>query len=227
MSNHITIMDETSKNPVSLIGRMTGLCYGSNTSDDAKNYKRGLQCLKDGHYRCLEYPQVYMQISGISARTARQLYTHIGGAPTRLQASTRYIKYQDFDYVVPPKIAANEDAKQMYDSCMKAIAEATAYMQNECGIPQEDANMVLPLGMTTTVSCRFNSRTLMTMAEQRLCTRAYWEFRQLMKDIIEALSEYSDEWKTICDLFFKCKCDKAGYCLEHKSCGKYPKKVID
>ena len=170
---------------------------------------------------------MWFVLEGYSAKVIREFYTHNGGAPTRLQASTRYIKYQDYEYVVPPKKATNKDAKQMYDSCMKAIAEATSYMQNECGIPQEDANMVLPLGMATTISYRFNSRTLMTMAEQRLCTRAYWEFRQLMKDIIEALSEYSDEWKTICDLFFKCKCDKAGYCLEHKSCGKYPKKVID
>lgn len=87
--------------------------------------------------------------------------------------------------------------------------------------------MLLPLGMTTTVSCRFNARTLMAMAEQRLCARAYHEYRQLMRELIQALSGYSPEWKTICDMFFKCKCDKAGYCLESKSCGRWPKKDVD
>lgn len=223
----VTINFNTVQKPVTLIGEMAGPCYGTDTIDAEKNYKRGLSCLKDGHFRTMEFGEAWFTLEGYSAKVIRELYTCIGGAPTRLQASTRYIKYQGFDYVTPPKIAANPKAKEKYDSCMSAIAEATTYMQQECGIPQEDANMVLPLGMTTTVSCRFNARTLMSMAEQRLCMRAYWEFRQLMRDIITALSEYSDEWKTICDMFYLCKCDKVGYCLEHKSCGKYPKKVID
>ena len=159
----VTINSNTVKNPITLIGEMAGPCYGTDTSNVEKNYKRGLSCIKDGHFRTLEFGEVWFVLEGYSAKVIREFYTHNGGAPTRLQASTRYIKYQDFDYVVPPKIAANKDAKQMYDSCMKAIAEATTYMQKECGIPQEDANMVLPLGMATTVSCRFNSRTLMRL----------------------------------------------------------------
>lgn len=78
------------------------------------------------------------------------------------------------------------------------------------GIPIEDISNLLPLGMTTTVSIRMNARTLMNMSEQRLCSRAYWEYRELMKDIIVALGEYSEEWKTIAKEFFKCKCDKCG-----------------
>lgn len=224
----VTINSNTVKNPITLIGEMAGPCYGTDTSDSKKNYKRGLSCLKDGHFRTMEFGEVWFTLEGYSAKVMREFYTHCGGSPTRLQASTRYIKYKNgFDYVTPPKIAASIEGKKLYDACMKVIAETTTYLQTECGIPQEDANMVLPLGMTTTVSCRFNARTLMTMAEQRLCMRAYWEFRQLMRDIITALSEYSDEWKTICDMFYKAKCEKVGYCLEHKSCGKYPKKVID
>ena len=223
----VTINSNTVKKPISLIGEMAGPCYGTDTSDKEKNYKRGLSCLKDGHFRTLEFAEAWLTLDGYSAKVIRELYTHIGGSPTRLQASTRYIKYQDFDYVVPPKIKANEDAYAMYKACMNAIMEATTYMQKECGIPQEDSNMVLPLGMETTVCAKYNARTLMAMSEQRLCARAYWEFRELMQDIINALSDYSEEWKTICNMFFKCKCDKSGYCLEHKTCGKHPKKAVD
>ncbi len=219
----VKINENTVKNPITLIGEMAGPCYGTDTSDAEKNFKRGLRCLKDGHFRTMEFAEAWFVLEGYSAKVIREVYTHIGGAPTRLQASTRYIKYQNFDYVTPPKIAANREAAAAYIKVMKSIADTTRYLQLACGIPQEDANMVLPLGMTTAVSCRFNARTLMAMAEQRLCSRAYWEYRQLMKDIIAALSDYSPEWKTICDEFFKCKCDKAGYCMEHKTCGRYPK----
>ena len=92
------------------------------------------------------------------------------------------------------------------------------------GIPKEDAANLLPLGMSTTVAIRMNARTLMTMAEQRLCNRAYVEYRQLMRDIINALKEYSEEWQILCSKIMKCKCDKVGWCEEEFSCGKYPKK---
>lgn len=54
----------------------------------------------------LEFPQIYLEISGYSARVIRELYTHISGAPTRLQASTRYIDYtnEGFDCIIPKSI---------------------------------------------------------------------------------------------------------------------------
>ena len=58
----------------------------------------------------------------------------------------------------------------------------------------------------------------------RECTRAYWEFRNIMKDIKAALSEYSEEWKYIIDTQFKVKCDIVDYCLETECCGRHEKK---
>ena len=219
----VIINENTVKNPITLIGELAGPCYGSDTNDPEKNYKRGMRCLKDGHFRVLEYAEAWFVLDGYSAKVIREFYTHIGGAPTRTQASTRYIKYKNFNYITPPSISRNEKALNIYNQCMNNIAEATRMLQDECDIKAEDANMLLPLGMTTTVSCRFNARTLMSMAEQRLCARAYWEFREMMKDILNALREYSNEWATIVDTFCLCKCEKAGFCLEHDSCGKYPK----
>ena len=45
-----------------------------------------------------------------------------------------------------------------------------------------------------------------------------------MKDYLNALREYSDEWKTLIDLTCKPKCEKLGYCTESKSCGRKQKK---
>lgn len=219
------IIDEaTPKNPIALAGKMVGPCYGSDTSDDEKNYKRGKNCILDNHGRVFEYMTVWFTLDGYSAKTMREFYTHIGGAPTRTQASTRYISYKGFDYIIPPSIQRNDKAFKKYIDCMENIAQTTKELQEECGIKAEDANMVLPLGMTTVVSCHFNVRTLIEMSHQRLCNRAYWEFRELMKDIMDALSNYSEEWKYLVDTFFKPKCDVYGYCTEKFGCGKYPKR---
>lgn len=219
------IIDEaTPKNPITLAGKMVGPCYGSDTSDDGKNYKRGKNCILDNHGRVFEYMTVWFTLDGYSAKTMREFYTHIGGAPTRTQASTRYISYKGFDYIIPPSIQCNDKALKKYIDCMENIAQTTKELQEECVIKAEDANMVLPLGMTTVVSCHFNVRTLIEMSHQRLCNRAYWEFRELMKDIMDALSNYSEEWKYLVDTFFKPKCDVYGYCTEKFGCGKYPKR---
>ena len=220
----VTILPETTENPFQVMGAMSGICYGSDIADAQKNYKRGKRCVEDGHGRVLEYPQVYMRLDGYSARVIREYYTHIGSSPTRLQASTRYIDYQNFDYFTPKSIAKDVDTKQVYDDTMKSIMKSLDFLVGKCDISKEDAANLLPLGMTTTVSVRDNARSLSAMAAQRLCTRAYTEYRQLMRDIINALKDYSREWSELCDMIMLCKCDVAGYCLESKSCGKYPKK---
>lgn len=205
MERRVVIDPATPKNPITLAGRMIGVCYDSDTTDDERNYNRGIKAMRDGHGRVMEYCTVWMTIHDFSAKVMREFYTHIGGAPTRTQASTRYIPYQDFDYVVPPSVYKDEKAMQAYHMCMEVIADTTKLLREKCGVPKEDANMLLPLGMTTTVSCHFNLRTLSAMAEQRLSERAYWEFRDLMTYIMGALSAYSDEWKTLVDEFMRVK----------------------
>ncbi len=221
----IIIQSETTVDPISLIGREAGVCWGGNITDAEKNYKRGMDCLKSGHGRTWEYPQVYMIVDGYSARVIRELYTHIGGSPTRLQASTRYINYQKgFPYVVPPRIAADEQAEKIYCQAMDSILTAMQELEKR-EMPREDVGMLLPLGMETKIVDKRNLRNLVDMSGQRMCTRAYWEYRnQLMKDYLNALREYSDEWKWIVDNMFHAKCDEVGYCTENKSCGRKPKR---
>lgn len=219
----IIIQEETTKNPITLIGKEAGICYGSDVSNSEKNYKRGLMNLKSGHGRTMEFPQVFLTIEEYSARVIRELYTHIGGAPTRLQASTRYINYGDFEYIIPPSIKSNSVATEEYQYAMDTIKDVFFCLQDR-GIPKEDIANILPLGMSTTVILRTNLRNLIDMSHQRLCMRAYWEFRQLMKDIMKSLSEYSEEWDYVVKNYFKPKCELFGYCDEHNSCGRFSKR---
>ena len=105
----VIIQEFTYKYPIQMIGTEAGVCYGSDTTNVEKNYKRGIDCLENNHGRTWEFPDVYMVLDEYSARVFREWYTHIGGSPTRLQASTRYINYQKgFDYFTPPSIQNND-----------------------------------------------------------------------------------------------------------------------
>lgn len=218
----VTILPETTKTPITLIGERAGVCWGADTTNPGKNYKRGMECIDSGHGRVLEFVNVEMVLDGYSARVIREWYTHIGGMPTRLQESTRYIDYRYFDYVTPQSIKENSDAHDCYRDCMFRIEQDVEWLVKK-GIPREDAAMLLPLGMTTRVVDKRNLRNLIDMSRQRLCNRAYWEFRVMFHDIMFALKQYSAEWSMLVDTQFMPKCDVTGYCMEKNSCGRQPK----
>lgn len=218
----ITIQEEyTIKNPITMIGREAGICYGKDFNDTTSAYNRGIDCIQSMHGRTWEFPDVYMIISDYSARCIREFYTHIGGLPTRLQESTRYVDYSDFEFLIPNSIKNNEDALDLYESEMGRIGLAVSTLVDRLGIPREDAANLLPLGMMTKVVVKINARTLIDMSHQRLCKRAYWEMRNLMIEIMTALSNYSEEWKTLIDMTFEPKCTYLNRCPEKNSCGYF------
>ena len=220
----VIIFPETTRKPITLIGRRAGVCWGSDTSDDTKNYERGLSCIKQNHGRTLEFVDVQMCLKGYSARVIREWYTHIGGSPTRLQESTRYKKYDDFNLIVPKSIESNSGAYSLYMNTDKIVQSCLMNLEKEFSIPREDAAMILPLGMATTTVDKRNVRNVMDMSRQRLCSRAYWEYRELMKNYLDELSKYSEEWATLIPMIMMPKCDMLGYCPETYSCGRKPKK---
>ncbi len=202
----ILILPETTRKPITLIGRRAGICYNSDVSDDTKNYKRGLDCIKKQHGRTLEFVNIEMVLNGYSARVIREYYTHIGGLPTRLQSSTRYIDYSNFEFITPPSIAHHIEADRAYKDAIKAITD-TMYSLDKLGMPREDVAMLLPLGMSTKIVDKRNLRSLIDMAKVRMCQRAYWEYRYLMSDIRSELSKLDDEWKYLVDNFICARCD--------------------
>lgn len=221
----IKILPETTKDPITLMGKRSGVCWGANIENDEKNYERGLDCIKSGHGRVMEYVNIEMTIDGYSAKVLREYYTHIGGSPTRLQASTRYIDYskgEGFTYTTPSSIDRN-GYYLVWNELMKKIND-TIKMMIDDGIPVEDATMALPLAYSSKMVDKRNLRNLVDMSHVRMCNRAYWEYRELFRDICNALREYSDEWKWIVDNLLHAKCEEYGYCTEAKSCGRKPKR---
>lgn len=222
---------EITKEPLRAIGNAASICYDSIELEEiirnAKTKKaKGIakHCLKSGHDRVAEFADVTLLLDQYSARVIREWYTHIIGT-SRVQASTRYIKYDDlkFGYYTPNSINRNEDAKIIYDDCMSYILDSYNKLIS-LGIAQQDVANVLPLGHHTTIVCKINVRALAHMFEVRECSRAYEEFRKLMKELRRTLIEVDEDWKYLCDNYFKVKCEKMLYCNEAQCCGKFPTK---
>lgn len=226
MGKVIIQTEYTTKNPITMIGTEAGICWGADTTNQEKNYKRGLDCLENEHGRTFEFPDIYAVLDGYSARVIREWYTHIGGAPTRLQASTRYIDYEHgFPYVTPPSVKKNSAANDIYAGVMADIEDGLRAL-DELGIPREDSALCLPLGMETKMVDKRNLRNLIDMSHQRMCTRAYHEYRRLFDDYRVALSAYSDEWKYIVDNYLMPKCKYMGFCKERHTCGMMPRREV-
>lgn len=226
----ITILPETPKNPISLIGHRAGICWNSDVTDKEKNYKRGISCIESDHGRVLEFVNVDMIIEGYSARVMREYMRHVGGGLSCLQESTRYVNCEHFRYYVPSCLrTANKEFSKLdyeYIKIMNDISDSYKKLI-ELGMSKEDAANILPLGMITKLVDHKNLRNLADMSHKRMCNRAYSEFRELMNDIKHALIDYSDEWRVAIDLLFKPQCEVLGRCPEKNSCGKYNRENND
>jgi len=207
----IKVIDYT-KNPLSLMGECASYCWDSIPSSQI-----GIDCIESNHGRVLEYADVTLQISGYSARVIREIYTHISGT-SRLQASTRYIKYGEFDYIIPDSIDKNISAYETYTDVMFIIQKAYKKLE-DLGIPKEDIANILPLGMESKMVLKINARAILHMVEVRECTRAYWEFRKFIKELKSVVGDLDSEWLKIIS-YAKVKCELLGYCNEKNSCGR-------
>ena len=219
----VIIQDFTTKDPITLMGYEAGTCWGADVKDPEKNYKRGIHCLESDHGRLLEYPQIYMTISGYSARFGREFYTHIGGSPTRLQSSTRRIDYsKGFDFTIPKSISTKIEANEVFTKEIDNIKEAISKLI-ELGVPLEDATTLFPLAGNTEIVCRTDLRMMVDMAHQRKCSRAYWEYRNFFADFEMALFGYSEQWQELIGKYniFKRKCEVYKGCPEKDCCGWY------
>ncbi len=207
--------------PLQDIGVNAGICWGSPIDDKEKNKKRAIDCIKSGHSRTMEYPDLTLLVEGYSARAIRELYTHIIGT-TRLQESTRYVKTTEdtFKYFNP---SLTKEQNDVYIETMNSILNGYNKLL-ELGMSKEDAANILPLGMHTKIVWKINLRALEHFMNMRMCTRAYKEIRQLSSELKSVISSYSEEWKEIADLLFVPNCEKLGYCPESKSCGRKEKK---
>ena len=178
----VTLVQAT-PDPISTIAKIASICYDS----DPKNPLGLVKHLyRNGHHSVFEHIYFTFKIEGISRACSHQLVRHRHCSFT--QRSQRYCSEDGFESVVPPTIAERNDCGD-YEQFMETVADTYTYAQ-EAGIPNEDARYILPNACMTSLYLSCNLRELIHMANERLCLRAQWEIRELVKLMVAAVDPY-------------------------------------
>ena len=204
-------------NPIDAVEEAACNCYDSKPTGG----KIMKSCYKSGHHAVLEFADFTFHISGVSRALTHQLVRH--RLASYAQRSQRYCGENNFDYVIPPSIERNKEAKDTFVALMGYINMQYDRLQ-KAGIPNEDARYVLPNACETTIEVKMNGRTLIHFFNERLCTRAQWEIRQIAMMMKRCVEEHSEQCAEFAKLFVP-KCEAhlgTPFCTEHSTCGRHP-----
>ena len=185
-----------------------------NDVDEEKMLKLIKNVVASGHHSTIEHIQVSFAISNVSRACTHQLVRH--RLMSFSQKSQRYVQEKgQFDYIIPPTIDKNPVLKEKFEAFMVDISKK--YQEFiDAGIPAEDARFVLPNAASSSLVASLNLRELIHLAQLRLCTRAQYEIRTMVKGMCEALTAEEPWLKE----YLVPKCEAIGFCDEHKSCGR-------
>lgn len=169
------------------------------------------------HQSPLEHGSLTVRITGFSRAASMQHNRH--RLQSISQASQRYISENDPELVIPATIRANHQAREIWLEYLDQLPDVISKLK-ECGIPTEDIRSIYPNAMATEEVVTMNFRAWMHYIEERACSRAQSEIRQVARQVQQYLLT------EIPFVFKECgpKCVRLGYCPEAKSCGKYPTK---
>lgn len=193
-----------------------------------------------GHESPIEHASFTFGIEGVSRSLLAQITRH-RMASFSVQ-SQRYVKEAQFEYVLPPEIENNEQAKEIYIANMeKAQADydklteilSKKHYEDFINMGQdektakrnaekkaiEDARFVLPNACTTKMIMTMNARSLLNFFSHRCCNRAQWEIRELATQMYKLVYEVAPH------IFAKAgpPCTR-GACTEGKmACGEIQK----
>lgn len=166
----VTLIQAT-PNPVETIAQIASICYDSYPKHPMTLMKH---LYNNGHHSCFEHIYFTFKIEGISRACSHQLVRHRHCSFT--QRSQRYCSENGFQYVTPKTITPTTFAADM-----AAIEYWYDDYQNRMDVPNEDARYILPNACTTSLYLSCNLRELIHMANERLCIRAQWEIRELVR----------------------------------------------
>jgi thymidylate synthase (FAD) len=205
-----------------------------NVDDDVTKSLKS--AMASGHSAVLEHWTATFSIEGVSRALTHQLVRHRTGIAYS-QQSQRYVKMDDFEYVMPESIKTSKEkiyvgmeldcfecltpnyeiVHEAYEELMCKIRETYENLIR-VGIPEEDARYILPNATCTNIVVSVNARELRHIAGLRMCARAQWEIRELVTKMVELAKEVAP---TIFD-GVGARCEQLGYCKEQRGCGKYP-----
>lgn len=215
------------ENPISTIYAAFRQCYKAGFVGDLwegfVNGDKDIQIdfiqniMGNGHESPIEHVSFTFAIEGVSRALTHQLVR------TRLASyshqSQRYVNASGFDYIMPPSIACNQEARDRFIELMDEINQAYNDIISYIGEDKkEDARFVLPNATETKIVVTMNCRSLIHFFGLRCCFRSQWEIRAMANGMLMIC-------KDKLPVIFQnvgANCDILGYCpeLSKMSCGR-------
>lgn len=210
-----------------LVAAAAKLCYAKSDVDTlldnltAEKVEEFIERLAElGHESPIEHASYTFAVEGVSRALLAQLTRH------RLASysvqSQRYVDKLDFDYIMPPSVAANPETAEMFEKCMAMLDTYYSYF-TAADIPNEDARFVLPNACDTRIIFTMNARSLHNFFRLRCCNRAQWEIRAMADEMLKLCREVSPA------LFKHAgpSCAVSGVCSEGAMCCGEPRCKAD
>lgn len=204
--------------PEKLVAAAAKLCYSKIGIDgildglDEQKTEKFLSMLMDlGHESPIEHVSFTFGVEGISRVLSHQLVRHRIGC-SYSQQSQRYVKLDQFEYIIPPQIEAVDEAleifikamehdQKVYDELVDILynrnldryikegknEKQAAQMAEKASI--EDARYVFPNACETKVVFTMSARALFNFFRMRCCQRAQWEIRDMATEMLKKVRE--------------------------------------
>jgi thymidylate synthase (FAD) len=213
----VTIIQHTPE-PERLIASAAKLCYSPvgvenimDGLDDAK-VDKFLNMLMDlGHESPIEHVVFTFGVEGVSRVLTHQLVRHRIGC-SYSQQSQRYVKLEQFEYIIPHEIEkipaakekfviAMEEDQRVYNELVELLMEEhfkrlaaegktekqARSMAEKAAI--EDSRYVFPNACETKIVFTMSARALMNFFRHRCCNRAQWEIREMAEEMLRQLKD--------------------------------------
>ena len=180
-----------------LISSAAKLCYSpvgvediedNLTDEEVSRFLTGL--INMGHESPIEHLSFTFAAEGVSRSLTHQLVRH--RIASYSQQSQRYVREDQFEYIVPKEIESIKEAKEIYIKTMEenqATYDELVKILMDQGRDEkqaiEDARYVLPNAAETKIVFTMNARTLLHFFRLRTCNRAQWEIRAMATEMLK------------------------------------------
>jgi thymidylate synthase (FAD) len=147
-----------------------------------------------GHLSPAEHISFTFGIEGISRACTHQLVRH--RVASYSQQSQRYVKADQFDFIIPPSIKNDPVLVREFEQCMAVAQESYTRVLmrlEELGYKGEDgrqdARYLLPNAVETKIIVTMNARELLHFFRVRCCNRAQWEIREMSERMLALVKQ--------------------------------------
>ena len=171
--------------PEELLEHAGRVCYRSESRGEQGRFL--MARVREGHESLIEHASATFEISGVSRACTHPLVRH--RIASYSQESQRYVDLSNPEYVIPPSVAADPEAMEVWNQATAGLAEAYRSLRDK-GVFKEDARFLLPNAAATRIVVTMNFRSWRHFIQERGLNRAaQWEIREVANRILDILYE--------------------------------------